>query len=233
MNQYYKKMFIFFISLLFVLSIILSCTKSFRSENADSPESDSKTEDVEKSTLVFGSDRSKTEKPAESDEIQVETTEIDKSDIKGQLFPVTSVEIIPEDTIIGPLLDFNISNTAVGSFPYAINSFFKKAEGGVLNEDVLHPTWSNSIRTLYSSELIKQEYIVRIGNIISNSGISSANIRVFSNDGRVSGDISADKLDNKWLISHISIDFRQLSDVYMRENMEFNPLSYSNILLNY
>ncbi|RLD32296.1 MAG: hypothetical protein DRI73_07280, partial [Bacteroidetes bacterium] len=115
----------------------------------------------------------------------------------------------------------------------AIVTFFNDAMEGRVNEDVLHPSWKNSISILFNNRLSEQYYTIRIGDIVKKSGISRTNIRLISKTGRVSGEITADKFEDKWLISNISIDFIQLDDVYLKEEFEFNPLSYSNIILNY
>ena len=160
-------------------------------------------------------------------------TETQQGDIKGQIFPINSLDIIPEDMIIGPLLDMNMLDVPSGLFTDAIIAFFRAAQKGEISEDLLHPAWSADIVRLYRDRFFEKNYTVRIGTIINRNGIRTANIRLISDKGRVSGDIMADNYEGKWLLSSISVDMNQLENEYFRENPEFTPLSYSNILLNY
>lgn len=219
--------------LCFLCLFIISCYKNNNSEKTDDNNSIVESEISETGTLVFGENRKKLPPEQGTKNDQKGFTEIEMGDIKGQLFPYVSKIIIPEDMVIGPLLAYDYKNISSNTFLYAIVTFFDDAIDGVINEDVLHPSWKNSISILFNNRLSEQNYTIRIGDIVKKSGISRTNIRLISETGRVSGEITADKYEDKWLISNISIDFIQLDDVYLKEEFEFNPLSYSNIMLNY
>jgi len=228
------KRFIFSVYLLCFFSLfIMSCYENKNSEKIQDKNSIVESEISETGTLVFGENREKLPQEQVNKNDQKGFTEIERGDIKGQLFSYASKIIIPEDMVIGPLLAYDYKNISTNTFLYAIVTFFDDIMGGVINEDVLHPSWKNSISILFKNRLSEQYYTIRIGDIVKKSGISRTNIRLISETGRVSGEITADKFEDKWLISNISIDFIQLDDVYLKEEFEFNPLSYSNIILNY
>ncbi len=224
---------IFFLILLLFFLFIFSCSKNERSNNLVSPEIEIESESSDKATLVFGEGREKTVPNQDSSTDNKGFTEIEKGDIKGQLFSIDSKKIIPEDMVIGSLLKYKPNNISSGSFPSSIITFFSDTVKGSINQDVLHPLWSENIQKLFSNRLSEQYFTIRIGDIVDKDGIKTANIRLIGKTGRVSGSVSADNLEGKWLLSDISIDFIYLEDIYLRENLEFNPLSYSNIMLNY
>lgn len=230
--RYFKKSILFFILLIFSL-FILSCSKNERSGNLKTHPTQTNTEISVKETLVFGEDREKTVTSPELLSDNKGFKEIEIGDVKGQLFSIKSKKIIPEDMVIGLLLDYKISDISSGSFLYSIINFFAQAQENNLNRDVLHPLWSDNIEKIYSNRLGEQYFSIRIGDIVDRSGIKTANIRLISKTGRVSGSVSSDNFDGKWLLSDISIDFIQLEEIYLREELEYNPLNYSNIMLNY
>lgn len=219
--------------IIFIILIIFSCSKNEKSKEIVNPGTTAGSELSDKATLVFGENREKKVSNESSTPDNKGFTEIEKGDIRGQLFSINSISTIPEDMVMGSLLKFDIHKLNSGSFPYSIISFFTGASEGIIIMENLHPDWSENILNLYTTKLIEKDYNIRIGNIINTNGISRANIRLISKIGRVSGFVIADYFENKWLLSDISIDFVQLEDIYIRENNEFNPLSYSNILLNY
>ncbi|MCK5197901.1 MAG: hypothetical protein KAR21_06100 [Spirochaetales bacterium] len=228
-----KKLYFAILILLLFFLLASSCKRGEDSDKTASVDSDAIIESEGQSTLVFGADREKTKSAVVDAAEKSGFTETEAGDIKGQLFPINSVEIIPEDMVIGPLEDMNMLDIPSGSFVDSIITFFRGARKGEIVENILHPTWSGSIIRLYKDSIFEINYTVRIGTIINKNGIRTANIRLISDKGRVSGDIMADNYEGKWLLSSISIDMNQLENVYFRENLEFTPLSYSNILLNY
>ena len=233
MRSFFKS-FIFSVYLLCFFSLfIMSCYKNNNSGKIEDKNSLVESEISETGTLVFGENREKLPQEQGNNNDQKGFSEIERGDIKGQLLSYASKVIIPEDMVIGSLLPYDYKNISSNTFLYAIVTFFNDAMGGVINEDLLHPSWKNSISILFNNRLSEQYYTIRIGDIVKKSGISRTNIRLISETGRVSGEITADKFEDKWLISNISIDFIQLDDVYLKEEFEFNPLSYSNIILNY
>lgn len=224
----------FAILLLLLLSLFeSSCKRSEGSDKTESADYSTVVKSEEVNTLVFGSAREKTTSPEVGKTEKTGFTETDQGDIKGQMLPINSTAIIPEDMIIGTLAVINILDIPKNSFINSIITFFNGTMKGEISEDILHPTWSKSIIRLYKDSISKINYTVRIGNIINKNGIKTANIRLISNTGRVSGNIMADYYNGRWLLSAVSIDMNQLENVYFRENLEFTPISYSNILLNY
>ncbi len=215
--------------LIFVLGVSCQNKKNIPEKPEQSINHNPSQED--KNQLVFGSARPK-EAPV-SDLTSRGFTETDRGDIKGQLLPLVSIVQIPEDMVIGPLQNIRLADTGDVSFLSAVTSFFKEAEKGIISDDVLHPEWKDSIRRVLGTELVKSEYSLRIGKIVSEEGLKRANIRIISNIGRISGEVMADYYEGRWLLSSISVDFAQLHTLYVRENIEFSPLGYSNILLNY
>ena len=228
-----KKLYFTILLLIFFSLFVSSCKRSEGSDNTESAGSNSAVETEEAGTLVFGSARENTTSPIVGEAEKKSFTETDQGDIKGQMFPINSVSIIPEDMIIGALEDFNIPDIQNGSFINSIVAFFNGTMKGEISEDTLHPTWSGGIIRLYQDSISEINYTVRIGSIIDKDGIKTANIRLISDKGRVSGNIMADNYNGKWLLSAVSVDIDQMENVYFRENQEFNPISYSNILLNY
>ncbi len=228
----YKKSIFVFLFLIFSF-VFVSCRKNDQSNKISTSETGIESELSDKTTLVFGEDRNKTESVDNSSSDNKGFSEIEKGDLKGQLFSINSISVIPEDMVIGTLLNFNFNTASSGSFLFAINTFFTDAGKGILNLDVLHPSWSSSIQKLYRNSLSEQYFIIRIGDTVIKNGISKTNIRLIGKTGRTSGYVSADFYEGKWLLSDISIDIEQLQENYLREEIEFNPLSYSNILLNY
>ena len=210
-----------------------SCKRGEGSDKTVSADPDVIIESEGENTLVFGTDRKKTTSPVVKKTEKRGFTETETGDIKGQVFPINSVDIIPEDMVIGPLVDMSMLDISSGSFVDSIITFFRNAQKGEISKDILHPSWSGSITRLYKNSIFEINYTVRIGTIINNNGIRTANIRLVSDKGRVSGDIMADNYEGKWLLSSISLDMNQLENIYFRENLQFSPLSYSNILLNY
>ena len=224
-----KKKYSKFIIIILCLFIV-SCTKTEKPENQDIK---IESEQAESNTLVFGETREKKSSVLESTNENKGFSEIEKGDIKGQLLPIDSRKIIPEDMVIGKLLNFSSTDPAANSFYNAVLVFFKDLEKGVINNDVLHPSWKNSIDIIFTDSLSKRDFSIRVGEIINKAGIKSANIRLISSIGRSSGNVLGDNFEGNLLLSNVSIDLTQLDDVYLRDNMEFNPLSYSNLLLNY
>lgn len=228
-----KKLYFAILLLILFSLFVISCKRSEVSDKTKSDDSNAVVESAETNTLVFGSAREKSTSPVVDKTEEKGFTETDQGDIKGQMFPINSVSIIPEDMIIGALEDFNIPDIQNGSFINSIVAFFNGTMKGEISEDTLHPTWSGGIIRLYQDSISEINYTVRIGSIIDKDGIKTANIRLISDKGRVSGNIMADNYNGKWLLSAVSVDIDQMENVYFRENQEFNPISYSNILLNY
>lgn len=233
MRSFFKSFNFSVFILCFFSLFIMSCYKNNNSGKIEDSNSIAESEISETGTLVFGKNREKKLQDQRNKDNQKGFSEIERGDIKSQLFSNVSKIVIPEDMVIGSLLVYDYKDISSNSFLYAIVTFFNDAMRGVINEDVLHPSWKNSISLLFYNRLPEQYYTIRIGDIVNKSGISRTNIRLISETGRVSGEITADNFEGKWLISNISIDFIQLDDVYLKENFEFNPLSYSNIILNY
>lgn len=233
MNIVTKKLH-FTILLLFIFSfLVISCKRSEGSDKTLNTDSNTVSESEEKETLVFSSNRDKEASLPGNTTEDKGFTETERGDIKGQLFPISSTDIIPEDMVIGTLLDMKMLDNPSDLFAEAVITFFSEAQKGKISEDILHPTWRAGIISLYKDSLFETNYTLRIGTIMNRDGIRTANIRLISDTGRASGDIMADNYEGKWLLSSISIDMNQLENVYFRENLEFTPLSYSNILLNY
>ncbi len=228
------KSFNYLVLIIIVFSFFLfSCKKN---DNINTTNSNEKVEDekiVATNTLVFGEERKKSNSNQNNISREKTFSEIDKTDIMGQLLPIVSKSIIPEDMVIGSLLDYNSQNLVSGTLPFLVVTFFNDMSKGVINKDILHPLFSEYIQKLYSSNINEQFTTIRIGNIIDKSGIVSANIRLFTNTGRVDGEVTADRFEGELLLSNISIDFVQLDEIYLRENLEYNPMNYSNLLLNY
>ena len=233
MNQNFNSVYIFLIFFLLILLSTFSCKKKDDQNNQTVDPSGSATESVENGKLVFGSTKPKPKSDSSNDKVNQNLTVIDASDLKGQLFPIESKDTIPEDMEIGPLLDFYQMNDSESSFSSAVISFFTDAEKGILNQEIVHPLYFDNIKKLFSDELTKQSYTLRLGSVGENTGILSANIRLVSSTGRVSGTVLADNLDGKWLLSDISVDMKKLKNEYLKKQSEYDPLSYSNILLNY
>jgi len=233
MNQYFNSVHIFLIILLLILFSTFSCKKKDDLIQLPVERSPSVTESSETGKLVFGSIKPKSRSNSSIDKVNSNLTVIDTSDVNGQLFPIESRDVIPEDMEIGSLLDFCQMNVSESSFSSAVITFFTDAEKGILNQEIVHPLYFENIKKLFGDELNKQSYTLRIGRIVENKGILSVYIRLVSNTGRVSGIISADNLDGKWLLSDISIDMKKLKKEYLKKQSEYDPLSYSNILLNY
>lgn len=228
------KKLIFAILMLFFLCLLLSsCKRNEGSEKKIAVKSDDTIESAVESTLIFGADRQKTPPPDTEITVAGGFTETQQGDIMGQVFPLISVGINPEDMIIGSLVDMDRLDNSSLSFVGSIIKFFVESRKGEISKDILHPSLSDSIIRLYKDSLFEISYSVRIGTIVNKNGIRMANIRLIGDKGRVSGSIVADNYEGKWLLSSISIDMNELMNVYLRENMEFNPISYSNILLNY
>ncbi len=228
-----KKLYFTILLLIFFSLFVSSCKRSEGSDNTESAGSNSAVETEEAGTLVFGSARENTTSPVVGKTEKKGFTETDQGDIKGQMFPIISAAIIPEDMIIGTLADISIPDIPMGSFIKSVIIFFDGTMKGEINEDILHPEWRESIIRLYEDNISELNYTVRIGTIIKKNGIKTANIRLISDNGRASGNIMADNYEGKWLLSAVSVDINQLENVYFRENLEFSPISYSNILLNY
>ena len=228
-----KKLYFAILLLLLFSFFVSSCKRSEGSGKTESADSNAVVESEDAGTLIFGSTREKTTSPVVDKTEKIGFTETDQGDIKGQMFPINSAAIIPEDMIIGTLADINLPDIPKDSFIDSIITFFNGTMKGEINEDILHPSWGGSIIRLYKDSISELNYTVRIGTIININGIKTANIRLISDNGRVSGNIMADNYDGKWLLSAVSVDMNQLKNVYFRENLEFNPLGYSNILLNY
>lgn len=228
-----KKLCFTILLILLVSLFVSSCKRSEGSDKTESADYSTVVKSEEANTLVFGSAREKTTTSEVGKTEKTGFTETDQGDIKGQMLPIISTVIIPEDMIIGTLADINIPDIQKDSFINSIITFFNGTMKGEINEDILHPTWSKSIIRLYKDSISKINYTVRIGTIINKNGIKTVNIRLISDTGRVSGNIMADNYNGRWLLSAVSIDMNQLKNVYFRENLEFSPVSYSNILLNY
>jgi hypothetical protein len=228
-NSYNIPAILFFI----IIIIFFSCKKNENSTIHSDPDIKKESELSGKGTLVFGENREKQSDAKVDDNIQNSYSEIEKSDIKGQLFSVSSVDIFPEDMEIGILLNYNSVKLVSGSFLFAITTFLNDVKNGIINKDVLHPSWAGSIQKLYHNRLSDSDFSFRIGSIVNKKGTKSANIRLISDQGRVSGSVIADNYEGNWLLSNISVNFNQLENTYLKENIEFKPLSYSNILLNY
>ena len=233
MNKYFKVVYVFQIFLLLILVLTFSCKKRDVITRPADEKSDSVTESLENNTLVFGTSKAKSKPQAAANNNSQKLTVIDSLDIKGQLFPIESGDIIPDDMVIGPLLNFNRMNDSEASFSSAVITFFSDAEKGILNTETLDPLYSENIKKMFSDELDKQSYTLRIGRIVEDKGINSADIRLIGSIGRVSGTILADNLDGKCLLSDISINMKQLKKEYLKNQTEYDPLSYSNMLLNY
>jgi len=233
MNQFFSSVYIFLIFLLLILFSTFSCKKKDDPNQLPVEHFPSVTESSENAKLVFGSTKQKSKSDSSIDKVNSNLTVIDASDVKGHLFPIVSMDVIPEDMEIGPLLDFYQVNVSESSFSSAIITFFSDAEKGILNQEIVHPLYFDNIKKLLSNDLNKQSYTLRIGRIVENTGILSADIRLVSRAGRVSGTVLADNLDGKWLLSDISINIKKLEKEYLKKQSEYNPLSYSNILLNY
>ena len=233
MNRNFNSIYIFLFFILLILFSTFSCKKKDDLNKLPVEHSPSVTESSENGKLVFGSTKPKSKSDSSTDKVKQNLTVIDALDVKGQLFPMGSMDIIPEDMEIGPLLDFNQMNVSESSFSSAVITFFMDAEKGILNKEIVHPLYFDNIKKLFSDELDKQSYTLRIGKIVEDMGIDSADIRLVSSIGRVSGTVLADNLDGEWLISDISIDMKQLKKEYLIKQSEYDPLSYSNILLNY
>lgn len=231
MRSFQKNKLLILVLLIFIFLLFWSCKKNERLEENSSSDTTVESETSNKSTLVFGEGRDKVSLEDNTSSQDKGFSEIEKGDIKGQLFSIESSAVIPEDMVIGPLLKYN--STVKGSFPFAIISFFTDLGKGKLNKDILHPFWSENIQKLYGNNLSEEYYTIRIGDMVTKNGISITNIRLIGKTGRASGSVSADNFESQWLLSDISIDITQLEDIYLREDLEFNPLSYSNILLNY
>ncbi len=219
------------IFILLILTSFVSCRNKKNNEEKTDQTVSHIPPDEERNQLVFGTSRAK-DSPADSQTPQG-FTETDKGDIKGQLLPVFSEDRIPEDMVIGPLLDISKADSDEVSFAAVITEFITQAGKGVISEDLLHPGWKDAILRVLGTDVVKTDYTLRIGRIVSEDGINRANIRIVSRIGRISGEVMAEKYDGKWLLSSIAVDFNQLKNLYVRENSEFSPLGYSNILLNY
>jgi len=233
MNQYFNTVYIFLIFLLLILFSTFSCKKKDDLNQLPVEHSPSVTESSENGKLVFGSTKPKSKSDSSINKVNPNLTVIDASNVKGQLFSIESMDTTPEDMEIGPLLDFYQMNVSESSFSSAVITFFADAEKGILNQEIVHPLYFDNIKKLFSDELNKQSYTLRIGRIVENTGILSTDIRLVSSTGRVSGTVLADNLDGKWLLSDISIDMKKLKKEYLNKQSEYDPLSYSNILLNY
>ncbi len=232
MNKNFNSVYILALFLLLILFLTFSCKKKDAINRNPIEHSSSVTESTGNGKLVFGSTKAKQKSVSLPDNENNSLTGVDSMDIKGQLFPVRFMDIIPEDMDIGPLLDFNLLTEKESSFSSVVISFFMDAKKGLLNTKSLHPLYLENIKKMFSDELGKQSYSIRIGRIVEDKGIISADIRLINARGRVSGSVSADKLDDRWLISDLSINMKQLKEEYLNK-YEFDPLSYSNILLNY
>lgn len=232
MNKNFNSVYILPLFILLILFLTFSCKKKDDINKNSIEPSPSVTESSGNGKLVFGSSKTKPKAVSLPDNENNSLAGVDSMDIKGQLFPEKSMDIIPEDMDIGPLLDFNLLNEKESSFSSVIISFFMDAKKGLLNTESLHPLYLENIKKMFSDELGKQSYTVRIGRIVEDKGILSANIRLINTIGRVSGSVSADKFDGRWLISDLSVNMKQLKEEYLKK-YEFDPLSYSNILLNY
>ncbi len=233
MSLVVKKLYFAIIFLLLFSLMMSSCNRSDDSGKGVSVKSDVVIASEKGDTLVFGEARKKKTTTVVSPEEQRGFTETEQGDVKGQLFPIISPAIIPEDMIIGSLLDLDTLDVQDDLLVDSVITFFNGLMKGEINEDVLHPSWRSDIIKLYKDNILKINYSIRIGTVINENGIRRANIRLISDKGRVSGDIMADNYEGRWLISSIFLDMNQLETTYFRENMEFTPVSYSNILLNY
>ncbi len=231
MRSFQKSKLLIFILLFLLFVLFFSCKKNENTDQNSISDTTIESETSNKSTLVFGEDREKVSLGKGLLSEDEGFTEIEKGDIKGQLFSLDSSPVIPEDMVIGTLLKYN--NADNGTFRFAIISFFTDLGMGQLNLDVIHPLWRDNIQKLYGNSLFEQYYTIRIGDMVIKNGISITNIRLIGKTGRASGSVSADYFDSQWLLSDVSIDISQLEDIYLREDLEFNPLSYSNLLLNY
>ncbi len=187
---------------------------------------------VKKKKLVFGTLKGDREKEKEKPPVLSRPA---SGDISLELMAaVPSGKEMVEDTVIGPLQRYDDSLTMEEKTLYrTIEAFFTGISLGKIPLDSLHPLWKDKILRTMGAVSLNKNFVLRIGKFIHREGNIDIRIRVLTSKGRSSGEILAEKYDDKWFISDIAFDFNLLQKRYVRKNKEFEPDSYMTIQMEY
>ncbi len=183
-----------------------------------------------KQKLVFGTLKKKNE-PAES--VREPVTELDPGDYSVLLASVSSLAVLPSDTVIGELQDPSALDPDEEELYRNVESFFKGLASGSVEENFLSPVSRNILAAGLKKYEFPADMDVRIGVFRYRDNYIEMAVRFISDKGRASGTVVAENIEGTWLISSISADFGLLEKEYRIAEKKFDPDSYPNLDLEY
>lgn len=134
---------------------------------------------------------------------------------------------LPEEFQIGPLADRFSEDPDRRAIYKAVWEFFQELAAAELPAQSILPDSRAAIRRTLDLALT-ESYLpdqAAIGQIIITEKTGRLNVALSGDPGRTEGEVSVAKLDDRWYVSDIQIDFSKLS-VEPDEEERFEPVSY-------
>lgn len=184
----------------------------------------------EKKKLVFGSVKKKTEKGGNT---TPPVTDLDPGDYATLLVSMAGGNILPSDMEIGELQDYGKLDKDKRVFFDDLMKFFSDAFKGTPDEEMIAPSVRDTIVLILKKVVVNGDITVRIGKFRDMDGYLDIPVRLFSGSGRTEGDVAAELVDGRWMISSLSINPEDLNKPYDNTGSQFEPDSYLNLRLEY
>ncbi len=144
--------------------------------------------------------------------------------------------IIPEDFKIGKLQKkFDLDKTTYIQYE-VIKKFLDSLKHGKVNKGIIEPVERESMVKLINYHLKAHQIPIfyRIGKIVTNNNLITANVRLIGKVGSTEGQVYLTSENKKWFIRNIQINFNALTERETTrkktETKPFNPSTFEWML---
>lgn len=160
-------------------------------------------------------------------------TDLAPGDYPVLLASLPSHSVMPADMVIGELQDKESLNRNLKELYNRVREFLSTALKGDFDNDLVKESSSEVIAQILAKSSYHGDVSVRLGKFILKKDFLEIPVRLLSKEGRTDGSIVAQKGNDVWLISGLSIDFNKLNEKYIPAEEPYDPDSYMNLQLEY
>ena len=145
----------------------------------------------------------------------------------------TTVPLMPEDFVIGPLQDSVRASADARGVTSIVLRFLRALATGDVDAALLDPAVRDDVLRSLAPELEAEALptAVRLGAVNAVENAARVNVRLFGS-GRVAGEIYLIRRAGGWWITDVQVDLAALRTPYQGRGKPFFPSSYRWLLIN-